>query len=196
MYVQLIVNYKIDSEAEAESPPVESPPVEFSDWDGFSDTPSFDSASDSFTDNHTDSEPEEIDTQWLYATVEEWATDQAQRRYQRRRSRHIRERDQRRRLREMEGLDFASDDYILVDTWTNSEQDAGQDAGQDEIQAQILAEIQGQGAGLGLEGQDTRPQKRQYSIDALDSIDLEPSERRYPSRKRQLTIKAAALILE
>jgi hypothetical protein len=38
MYVQLIVNYKIDSEAEAESPPVESPPVEFSDWDGFSDT--------------------------------------------------------------------------------------------------------------------------------------------------------------
>ena len=192
MYVQLIVNYKIDSEAEAESPPVESPPVESSDWDGFSDTPSFDSASDAFTDNHTDSEPEEIDTQWLYATVEEWATDQAQRRYQRRRSRHIRDSDQRRRLREMEGLDFASDDYILVDTWTNSEQDAGQD----EIQAQILAEIQGQGAGLGLEGQDTRPQKRQYSIDALDSIDLEPSERRYPSRKRQLTIKAAALILE
>jgi hypothetical protein len=91
MYVQLIVNCKIDSEAEAESPPVESPvespPVEFSDWDGFSDTPSFDSASDAFTDNHTDSEPEEIDTQWLYATVEEWATDQAQRRYQRRRSR-------------------------------------------------------------------------------------------------------------
>jgi hypothetical protein len=84
MYVQLIVNYKIDSEAEAESPPVESPPVEsppvesppveFSDWDGFSDTPSFDSASDAFTDNHTDSELEEIDTQWLYATVEEWAT--------------------------------------------------------------------------------------------------------------------------
>jgi hypothetical protein len=94
----------------------------------------------------------------------------------------------------------ASDDYILVDTWTNSEQDAGQDVGQDagqlEIQARILAEIQGQGAGLGLEGQDTRPQKRQYSIDALDSMDLEPSERRYPSRKRQLTIKAAALILE
>jgi hypothetical protein len=191
MYIQLIVNYKIDSEAEAESP-VESPPVEFSDWDGFSDTLSFDSASDAFTDNHTDSEPEEIDTQWLYATVEEWATDQAQRRYQRRRSRHIRERDQRRRLREIEGLDFASDDYILVDTWTNS----GQDTGQDEILAQILAEIQGQGAGLGLEGQDTRPQKRQYSIDALDSIDLEPSERRYPSRKRRLTIKAAALILE
>jgi hypothetical protein len=143
-------------------------------------------------DNHIDSEPEEIDTQWLYATVEEWATDHAQKRYQRRRSRHIRERDQIRRLREMEGLDFVSDDYILVDTWTNSEQDAGQD----EIQAQILAEIQGQGAGLGLEGQDTRPQKRQYSIDALDSMDLEPSERRYPSRKRQLTIKAAALILE
>jgi hypothetical protein len=54
MYVQLIVNYKIDIEAEAESPPVESPPVEFSDWDGFSDTPSF---ADVFTDNHIDSEP-------------------------------------------------------------------------------------------------------------------------------------------
>ena len=86
----------------------------------------------------------------------------------------------------MEGLDFASDDYILVDTWTNSEQDIGQD----EILPQILAEIQGQGAGLGLEGQDTRPQKRQYSSETLDS------DHRYPLRKRQLTAKAAALIIE
>ena len=50
----------------------------------------------------------------------------------------------------------------------------------------MLAEIQ---------GQDTRPQKRRYSSEALDSTD--PStERRYPLRKRQLTVKAAALIIE
>jgi hypothetical protein len=43
--------------------------------------------------------------------------------------------------------------------------------------------------------QDTRPQKRRYSSEALDSTD--PStERRYPSRKRQLTVKAAALIID
>jgi hypothetical protein len=43
--------------------------------------------------------------------------------------------------------------------------------------------------------QDTRPQKRRYSSEAaLDSTDL--TERRYPLRKRQLTRKAAALILE
>jgi hypothetical protein len=43
--------------------------------------------------------------------------------------------------------------------------------------------------------QDTRPQKRRYSSEALDSTD--PStERRYPLRKRQLTVKAAALIIE
>ena len=37
--------------------------------------------------------------------------------------------------------------------------------------------------------QDIRPQKRQYSSEMLDS------GRRYPSRKRQLTAKAAALII-
>ena len=42
--------------------------------------------------------------------------------------------------------------------------------------------------------QDTRPQKRRYSSEALDSTD--PTERRYPLRKRQLTLKAAALIIE
>ena len=42
--------------------------------------------------------------------------------------------------------------------------------------------------------QDTRSQKRRYSSEALDSTD--PTERRYPLRKRQLTPKAAALIIE
>jgi hypothetical protein len=36
-----------------------------------------------------------------------------------------------------------------------------------------------------LGSQDIRPQKRQYSIDSLDS-DPRPKECRYPSRKRQL----------
>jgi hypothetical protein len=48
-----------------------SPLAEFSDWDGFPNTPSFDSASNTFTDNYTDSEPEEVDTSWLYTTVKE-----------------------------------------------------------------------------------------------------------------------------
>ena len=65
----------IDSEASAESsseslllvespesPPLVESPTDFSDWDGFLDTLSFDSASDVFTDNHTDSEPEEINS--------------------------------------------------------------------------------------------------------------------------------------
>ena len=37
--------------------------------------------------------------------------------------------------------------------------------------------------------QDTRPQKRRYSSEALDSTD--PTERRYPLRKRQLTLKGS-----
>ena len=90
-YINIIYTIVIDSEADTESntesdaeslpsiqsspisPPTESPPAEFSDWDGFSDTLSFNSASDAFTDNHTDSEPEGIDTSWLYTTVEELA---------------------------------------------------------------------------------------------------------------------------
>jgi hypothetical protein len=43
------------------------------------------SASDAFTDNHTDSEPEGIDTSWLYTTVEEQDKAMAERRYRRRR---------------------------------------------------------------------------------------------------------------
>ena len=62
-----------------ESPPTESPPAEYSDWDGFSDSNiSFDSVSDAFTDNYTDSEPEgiiEVDTSWIYITVEEQEED-------------------------------------------------------------------------------------------------------------------------
>jgi hypothetical protein len=65
----------------------------------------------------------------------------------------------------------------------------------------MLAEIQGQDTRDKDTGnqdtsyQDTRPQKRQYSSEAaLDSTDL--IERRYPLRKRQLTLKAAALIIE
>jgi hypothetical protein len=101
----------IDSEASAESPPSESPPseyssseslpAEYSDWDGFSDTLSFDSASDAFTDNHTDSEPEEINSSWTYTTTEEYNEAMACRRYTRRRDRHIRERDQRRLAKEV-----------------------------------------------------------------------------------------------
>ena len=81
-----------------------------------------------------------------------------------------------------------NDDYF--DTWITVEQDQDQD----QIHAQMLAEIQGQDT----RDQDTRvtrPQKRRYSSEALDSTDLS-TERRYPLRKRQLTVKAAALIIE
>ena len=150
-YYLLIV---IDTESDTESPP-----AEYSDWDGFSNT-SFDSA---FTDNHTDSEPEgTIDTSWLYTTVKEQEEDIAQRRYLRRRGRHIQERDQRRLARELEEV---AEDYF--DIWVEQDQD---------------------------QGQDIRPQKRQYSSELVNSeVD---SDRRYPLRKHQLTPKAAALILE
>jgi hypothetical protein len=82
------------------------------------------------------------------------------------------------------------EDYF--DTWITVEQDQDQD--QDQIQAQMLAEIQGQELDQDTSDQDTRPQMRRYSSEALDSTDL--TERRYPLRKRQLTVKAAALILE
>ena len=175
------------------SPPANSPPAEFSDWDGFSDT-SFNSASDAFTDNHTDSEPKGIDTSWLYTTVEEQDKARAERRYRRRRNRHIQERDRRRLDRELREL---NDDYF--DTWIAVEQDQEQD----QIHSQMLAEIQGQDtrdqdtsnqdtSDQDTSYQDTRPQKRRYSSEALDSTDL--TERRYPLRKRQLTLKAAALL--
>ena len=80
-----------ESSPEAESSCTNSPPTEFSDWDGFSDTPSLDSASDAFTDNHTDSEPKGIDISWLYTIVKEQEEDIARKRYLRRRDRHIRE---------------------------------------------------------------------------------------------------------
>jgi hypothetical protein len=97
------------------------------------------------------------------------------------------------------------------DTWITVEQDQDQD----QIHAQMLAEIQGQDTrdqdtsdqdtsdqdtsdqdtgDQDTSYQDTRPQKRRYSSEALDSTD--PTERRYPLRKRQLTLKAAALIIE
>jgi hypothetical protein len=102
-----------------------------------------------------------------------------------------------------------NDDYF--DTWITVEQDQEQD----QIHAQILAKIQGQDTrdrdtsdqdtgdqdtgdqdtgDQDTSDQDTRPQKRRYSSEALDSTD--PTERRYPLRKRQLTPKAAALIIE
>ena len=85
------------------------------------------------------------------------------------------------------------EDYF--DTWITVEQDQDQDQDQDQIQAQMLAEIQGQDTSdQDTSYQDTRPQKRRYSSEALDSTDR--TERRYPLRKRQLTPKAAALILE
>ena len=64
----------------------------------------------------------------------------------------------------------------------------------------MLAEIQGQDtrdretSDQDTSDQDTRPQKRRYSSEVLDSTD--PTERRYSLRKRQLTAKAAALIIE
>jgi hypothetical protein len=61
---------------------IESPPSKFFDWEGFSNPLSFDSASDAFTDNHTDSAHEEtIDTSWLYTTAKEQDEDRARRRY-------------------------------------------------------------------------------------------------------------------
>ena len=68
----------------------------------------------------------------------------------------------------------------MFDIWTSElEQDQDQDQDQaqdqDEIQVQILAGIQSQELNL---DQDTGPQKR-----------------RYPLRKRQLTAKAAALMI-
>jgi hypothetical protein len=125
----------------------------------------------------------------------------AERRYRRRRNRHIQERDRRRLDRELREL--KDDDF---DTWITVQQDQEQD----QIHAQILAEIQGQDTSDHDTGnqdtsdqdtsdqdtsyQDTRPQKRRYSSEALDSTDS--TERRYPLRKRQLTPKAAALIIE
>jgi hypothetical protein len=172
LYIKLTI---IDSEASAESsaessesPPSESPPAEYSDWDGFSDTLSFDSASDAFTDNYTDSEAEGIDTSWLFSTVEEHE-DVARKRYIRRRNRHIQERDQRRLDRQLKEVDWSQLDDNPFDIWaTELRQD--QDNGLD---------------------QDNGPQKRQHSS-MLDSTDL---ERRYPSRKRQLTTKAADNLL-
>jgi hypothetical protein len=74
-------------------------------------------------------------------------------------------------LREIEGFDSELDEYILVDTGTNSEQDAGQDQALDQSQK-------------GQEGQDIEPRDQGHQ------------QRRYPFRKRQLTIKAAAVIVE
>jgi hypothetical protein len=124
----------------------------------------------------------------------------AERRYRRRRNCHIQERDRRRldrELRELKDNDF--------DTWITVQQDQEEDQDQDQIHAQMLAEIQGQDtrdqdtsnqdtSDQDTSYQDTRPQKRRYSSEALDSTD--PTERRYPLRKRQLTPKAAALIIE
>jgi hypothetical protein len=124
----------------------------------------------------------------------------AERRYRRRRNCHIQERDRRRLDRELREL--KDDDF---DTWITVQQDQEEDQDQDQIHAQMLAEIQGQDtrdqdtsnqdtSDQDTSYQDTRPQKRRYSSEALDSTD--PTERRYPLRKRQLTLKAAALIIE
>ena len=114
----------------------------------------------------------------------------AERRYRRRRNCHIQERDRRRLDRELREL--KDDDF---DTWITVQQDQEQDQDQDQIHAQMLAEIQGQDTrDRETSDQDTRAQKRRYSSEALDSTDL--TEHRYPLRKRQLTPKAAALIIE
>jgi hypothetical protein len=105
----------------------------------------------------------------------------AERRYQRRRNRHIQERDQRRLDRELREL--KDDDF---DTWITVEQDQDQDQDQDTSDQDTSDQDTSY--------QDTRSQKRRYSSEVLDSTD--PTERRYPLRKRQLTLKAAALIIE
>ena len=106
----------------------------------------------------------------------------AERRYQRRRNRHIQERDRRRLDRELRGIkdDYFDFDTIIVEQ--DQEQDQDQDTSDQDTGDQDTSY------------QDTRPQKRRYSSEALDSTDL--TERRYPLRKRQLTAKAAALIIE
>ena len=88
------------------------------------------------------------------------------------------------------------DDNTVFDIWTSElEQDQDQDRDQaqdqDEIQVQILAEIQSQELNL---DKHTGPQKRRYQGQDLDQ-DTGPQKRRYPLRKRQLTAKAAALII-
>ena len=124
----------------------------------------------------------------------------AERRYRRRRNCHIQERDRRRLDRELREL--KDDDF---DTWITVQQDQEEDQDQDQIHAQMLAEIQDQDtrdqdtsnqdtSDQDTSYPDTRPQKRRYSSEALDSTD--PTEHRYPLRKRQLTPKAAALIIE
>ena len=131
----------------------------------------------------------------------------ARTRYTRRRDRYIQERDQQRLAKELASFQF-DDDNILFNTWTSElEQDLDQD--QDRIQVQLQAEIQDQEIYLDQDtgpqklqyqgqklnqDQDTRSQKRQYS-NTLDSTDSEPRDRRYPLRKRQLTAKAVALII-
>ena len=152
--------------------------TEFSDWDSFSDIPSFNSASDTFTDNHTDSEPEGIDISWLYTTVEEQKEDTARKRYLRRCNRYIQERDQRRLARELGELQEDSNTWITVE----------QDQDQDRDQYTSDQDTSDQDTSY----QDTRPQKRRYSSEALDSS----IEHRYPLRKQQLTTKAAAFIIE
>jgi hypothetical protein len=80
-------------------------------------------------------------------------------------------------------------DDNAFDIWATELQ---QDQDLDQLQVRILAEMQRQEVDL---GQDTTPQKPQYSSEALDPTDPELRERRYPLRKRQLTAKAAALII-
>jgi hypothetical protein len=89
-----------------------------------------------------------------------------------------------RRLKEAEGADF--DDYIPVDRWITSEQVQDQ-IQQDEQEVQIQAKIQVQEPNTGLERQDNRPQRRRY-LSGTDTC----TERRYPVRKRQLTVKVVA----
>ena len=60
-----------ESSLKAESSRTNSPPTEFSDWDSFSNTLSFNSISNAFTDNYIDSKPKGIDISWLYITVKE-----------------------------------------------------------------------------------------------------------------------------
>ena len=110
----------------------------------------------------------------------------AERRYQRRRNRHIQERDQRRLDRELREL--KDDDF---DTWIIVEQDQDQDQDQDTSDQDTGDQDTSY---QDTSYQDTRSQKRRYSSEALDSTD--PTERRYPLRKRQLTPKAASLIIE
>jgi hypothetical protein len=78
-YTRNCTNHSTDSEACRSN---EDNVTHVSDCDRLSNqykARSFNSSSSAFTDSHTDSEPEELDTSWLFSTIEDWAEDNVSR---------------------------------------------------------------------------------------------------------------------